>query len=350
MRIALLSEPELVNSNYRAYEPLRALARRGHELIENARGRPLAPSVLLGVDVVHVHRITTPEVRVVARELHRSGVGLVWDNDDDVTAVPKSNPLYARFGGHKSREALAGVREMVRLADVVTTPSEVLAEHYRSLGATDVRVLENYPPANFMKVRHAKHEGTVVMCLAALEHQVDYQQLGLRDTLERLLDAHPDLRVMSIGLGLGIPSARYESTKVVPFLDLARRLSVADIGIAPLVDIQWNRARSNVKLKEYGAAGLAWLASPVGPYLGMGEREGGRLVPDDRWYEEIERLIVDRRARRKLAKQARRWAREQGIERRVELWGSALEDAVRRARTRSGADAALSRGPARSRF
>jgi glycosyltransferase involved in cell wall biosynthesis len=350
VRIALLSNPDLVNSNYRAWLPLRALERRGHELIENTRERPLPAPLLLDLDVVHVHRVTTPELLVIARELHAAGVGLVWDNDDDVTAVPKTNPLYAQFGGHRSREALAAVREMVRLADVVTTPSETLAEQYRELGARDVRVLENYLPRNFLKVRNHKHEGVVVMCLAALEHQVDYQQLGLRDTLARLLDAHPELRVVSFGLGLGLPSERYENVKSVAFLDLARRLSFADIGIAPLVDIQWNRARSNVKLKEYGAAGLAWLASPVGPYLEMGERQGGRLVPDDRWYEEIERLVVDRRARRKLAKRAHRWARGEGVERHAERWEAALRDAMERARARRGTDAPVSRGRARSRL
>jgi glycosyltransferase involved in cell wall biosynthesis len=349
VRIALLSSPDLVNSNYRAYEPLSAVSRRGHEVVANERDRPLPPSVLLGVDVVHVHRETSPHMLVVARELRRAGVGLVWDNDDDVTAVPKTNPLYARHGGHHSRTKLAGVREIVRLADVVTTPSEVLAEQYRELGAADVRVLENHLPSEFLKVRNARHRGVVVVCLAALEHQVDYQRLGLRDTLARLLDAHPELRVVSIGLGLGIASERYESVEEVKFRDLARRLSFADIGIAPLVDIQWNRARSNVKLKEYSAAGLAWLASPVGPYLGMDERQGGRLVPDDRWYEELERLIVDRRARRKLAKRAHRWAAGEGIERHADRWEAALRDAAERARARRGETSQLSRAPARSR-
>ena len=350
MRIAALSSTELANSNYRVRLPLAMLARKGHAVVENERGRPLPPSVLLGVDVVHVHRVASPELLVMARELRAAGVGLVWDNDDDVTAMPKTNPLYARFGGHRSREALAGVRTMVRLADVVTTPSEVLAAQYRELGASDVRVLENYLPNEFLKVRRARHQGVVIACMAALEHQVDYQRLGLRDTLAQLLDAHPELRVVSVGLRLGITSERYEAAKEVGFPDLAWRLSFADVGIAPLVDIQWNRARSNVKLKEYGAAGLAWLASPVVPYLGMGERQGGRLVPDDRWHEEIERLIVDRRARRKLAKRARRWAAGQGIERHADRWEAALSDAAQRARARRDAGSPLTRARERSRL
>ena len=54
-----------------------------------------------------------------------------------------------------------------------------------------------------------------------------------------------------------------------------------------------NRARSNIKLKEYAAAGACWLASPIGPYVGLGEKQGGRLV-----------------ARRRLARRARPPARQ----------------------------------------
>jgi glycosyltransferase involved in cell wall biosynthesis len=225
---------------------------------------------------------------------------------------------------------------MLKLADVVSTPSELLAEQYRALGAPDVRVLENYLPPEFESVRPGRHDGVVIAYLAGLEHQVDYQQLRLRDTFLRLLDAHPDLRVMSIGIGLGLPPDRYDHRPLVPFLELARELSRADIGIAPLVDIPWNRARSNVKLKEYASAQLPWLASPVGPYRDMGEEQGGLLVADDEWHAALEHLITHPRERRKLGKRGARWASREGIRQHAYKWESALQDAATRARERAG--------------
>jgi glycosyltransferase involved in cell wall biosynthesis len=281
-----------------------------------------------------MHRMATPEMQRLIGRVREAGVAVMWDNDDDVTAMPKSNPLYARFGGARSRELRAGVRAMVRLADIVTTPSSVLADQYREFGAVDVRVLENYMPPEFGPVRPAKHQGIAIVCLAALEHQIDYQELRLRDTLRRLLDQHPDVRVTSLGLGLGLDHERYANRKRIPFLELARTLASFDIGIAPLVDIPWNRARSNVKLKEYASAGLAWLASPVGPYLGMGEQEGGRLVPDGEWHMALQQLIANGRERRKLGKRALRWARSQGIEQHVDRWEAALRDAAAVAQAR----------------
>lgn len=336
LRIALLADPGIVNSQYRAYLPLEAVAARGHELHRTTSDGALPLELLLRCDVAFVHRVATPAMQQLARRLRQAGVGIVWDDDDDPTALPPSNPRAAEHRGRKGRDLAAGIATMVRLADVVTTPSERLAERFRTLEGRDVRVLENYLPRAFANAYRPKHEGVVVACLAALEHQVDYEQLRLRETLGRLLDAHPALRVLSLGLRLGIDSDRYESRKGIPFLGLAAELARADIGIAPLVDIPFNRARSNVKLKEYAAGGLAWLASPVGPYRGMGEAQGGRLVPDDGWHDALERLIVDARERRKLAKRGAKWVKGEYVERHAKRWEAALADAAARAQADRG--------------
>lgn len=329
MRITVVSDAELVNSNYRAYQPMGVLARRGHELTVNRPGeRRFDPASLLASDVVHIHRYADPEMLEMVQRARAAGVGVVWDNDDDITSIPRSNPHYRRLGGPaNSARVRQAIGRMVASVDVVTTPSEALADQYRAAGAADVRVLENFLPPEFGSAKPVKHDGVVIAWLAGLEHQADYQQLRLKETFEHLLDAHPDVRFMSIGLGLGLPAERYEHLPLVDFLDLARTLARADVGVAPLADIPWNRARSNIKLKEYAAAGLPWLASPVGPYLGLGEQQGGRLVADDDWSGALDELIVNARARRKLAKRAAKWAKGQAVERHAHLWERALEDA-----------------------
>lgn len=334
MQVAIVCSTRSLNANYRARVPLGELERRGR--IRCSLHDPNSPefriAALTAADVVVVHRYANDQMRNVLRGLRDRGIAVVWDNDDDTSAIPRSNPLYRRHGGAGGQRIARDVQRVVQIADVVTTPSEHLAAQYRTAGAHDVRVLENYLPEFFPRVKPRSHDGVVLVWTAALEHQGDHQQLRLRETFGRLLDAHPELRILSLGLGLGLSSPRYEHVPFVPFPQLAETLAGADVGIAPLTDIPWNRARSNVKLKEYGAAGLTWLASPVGAYRALGEKQGGRLVGDDAWGAEISRLVVDARTRKKLGGKAHKWAKGETIDRHAGLWEQALRDAVAAAR------------------
>lgn len=101
-----------------------------------------------------------------------------------------------------------------------------------------------------------------------------------------------------------------------------------DVGIAPLADIPFNHGRSNVKCKEYATVGVPWLASPTGPYVGLGEEQGGELVPDDGWDGALERAVTSSRWRRRHAKRAARWGRRQTMSAHSEAWEAMLRDAI----------------------
>jgi glycosyltransferase involved in cell wall biosynthesis len=328
VRVTFVSADNSVNASYRAYLPANALRERGLDVRHQALGeRSLDVAALMNSDVIHVHRFLDKTTAALLARARAAGIAIVWDNDDDVANVPRSNPNYARFGGLNAQRLRLQLREMVRLADVVTTPSAALAQQYREIGASDVRIIENHLPDVFCEVKGRRHDGVVLAWVAALEHQSDLQHLGLQATFRELLEQQPDVRILSVGLSLGLGHDRYEHVPQVPFDELARLLAGCDVGIAPLAASAWNEARSNVKLKEYGAAELAWLASPIGPYRGMGEAEGGMLVDDDAWGPALRALATDDRRRRKLAKRARKWARSQTVGRNVGLWETALRDA-----------------------
>jgi len=134
---------------------------------------------------------------------------------------------------------------------------------------------------------------------------------------------------MTIGIKLPLAGDRYEHVRGVPLTRLIQQLSACSIGIAPLSPaVAINHARSSIKLKEYAAAGVPWLASPIGPYAGLGEREGGRLVAEDRWFEELDALVRGDRLRRRLAKRAQRWGRAQLLSRNIDRWERELAWAV----------------------
>lgn len=335
MRIAMIAMGDGPSARYRVFGPMEALAQRGHQLLGAVFDELRDPNVLLDYDVVYCWRLHSVAFGRIARRLRDAKVGFVWDNDDNLTALEmKGRPNHRVFTGLSGRRILADMSALMRMADVVTTPSANLAAYYRDVAGADVRVLENYVRYVQPRPTPAKSDRVVVGWVAHVEHQNDIERLRLREPMQRLLDRHPNVDVVCVGCGLGLEGDRYHHVKRVEFEELRAYVSSFDIGVAPIADNAFNRSRSNVKVKEYAAMGVPWLASPIGPYADLGTDQGGRLVPDDRWFEEVERLVLDARGRHKLAKRATKWARSQTIDENVHRWEATLEDAVALARER----------------
>jgi hypothetical protein len=336
MRIAAVVMEQYLSAIYRTWIPMQALAYRGHAVHIEERNVVENPAPLFEADVVHFCRCWWPHNERLARQLKARGIAVVWDNDDDFTSVPADWPGYEGIGGLNGQRIASTVRSMIRLADIVTAPSEQLAQRFHATGGTEARVLENYLPPTFVRpARGGMHQGITVGCHLTEAHLGDVERLRIRETLERLLSRHITLNVVSIGMNLGVRSHRYAAQPYVLYADLPEQLAWLDVGIAPLADNELNRCRSNVKLKEYAAVGVPWLASPVGAYAELGEEQGGHLVADDDWYRAIEQFVLDADDRSRLAHRARRWAEEERIEAHVDQWERTFEEAIERTRSRA---------------
>jgi glycosyltransferase involved in cell wall biosynthesis len=333
MRIAYLADPTTGNGYYRGTGPMTALARRGHEvrrLSPDTKDPPVG--AVHGVDVLLVHRYMEPWTLRLVEVAKESGAAVVWDNDDDMGSIPKGTPTYRVHGGRRWEQRLAGMRRIFRHADLVTAPSSGLARRLGELGAPHATVIENYVPDRFLAATKRPHAGVEIGWIAGLEHRLDVDRLPIRAALQRLLDERAEVHVTTFGLGLGLRSDRYRHLDVVPLMELAQQAAAFDVGIAPLADIDFNRARSSIKLKEYAAAGVPWLASPIGPYAGLGEKQGGRLVADDDWHAALSRLVERARERRKLAKRAAKWAAGETLGKNAVRWETRFAEAIERAR------------------
>lgn len=333
MKLAVVCD-ETANSHYRAIVPLAALESRGHGVTWLGRDALEAAAARTPPwDLLHVFRSAEPADIPLARTLRERGIAVVWDIDDHLTAFVKGDPTTRKLGGkRKIRDAYDRTVAMARAASLMTTPSSVLADVYRDEGVEHVAVIENYVARGELARPRRRHAGIVIGCVAGLEHTVDLKRLGIPAVLSSILDRHPQVRVVSIGVDLKLRSPRHVNHRIVPIDRLLDHVREFDIGIAPLVDNAFNRSRSNVKLKEYATAGVPWLASPVGPYAGMGSAQGGELVADDGWHAALTRMVEDPRHRAELARSARGWAQRQSIAHGGAHWESAFRAAIVRAR------------------
>lgn len=331
MNIAAIIWGRHPSSSYRAIHPLTELSRRGNFVVTHDVEEPLPEGEQLDAlveefEVAFVGRFEgQAEVIALARALAERGMPLVWDYDDDVIRP----------------ERRAGFDAMAQVVDVITTTNDRLADRYRELGARTVIPIPNYLTRPSLSFPRRRHEGTVLGYIGWIDHQDDWDELGLREVAEDLLDVHDDLRVESVGpIDLGLPADRCHSYGALRFDQLPQAIAGFDLAIAPLIDKPGNATRSDIKLKEYAIAGVPWLASNYGPYVGHGEDQGGRLVADDEWFEAIHGLLCDGKAQRKLAKRGQTWAKDLTLERNASVWLGALHEAVALADERRGAAAA----------
>jgi glycosyltransferase involved in cell wall biosynthesis len=319
------------SSSYRAIHPLTELARRGNLIATFTEEEELTPNdddlavILEDFDVAFIGRYTQPEAVRLARRLSEGGMGVVWDYDDAVVRP----------------EVRAGFDGMAEVVDVITTTNDLIADVYRELGARTVIPVPNFLTRPSLMTPRRRHDGTVVGYIGWIDHQDDWDHLGLHTIVEDLLEIHPDLRVESVGpIDLRLPADRYHAYDVLPFDRLPQAIAGFDVAIAPLIDKPGNATRSDIKLKEYAIAGVPWLASDYGPYVDFGEEQGGRLVRDDGWFDALHGLLSDGKAQRKLAKRGQKWAKDQTLERNASLWLGAFDEAIALAEERNGARAA----------
>jgi len=331
MRLGAVAQ-ESANGYYRLHLPLMAMRERGHEIVqvEQEYKRVIDIRPLIGCDLVHIHRpaILYDDGDVITRLLER-GIAVGVDEDDNVVDMPlgleeRTDQPWAP----RSRRNFELLLEHVGRVDLVTTPSDHLADRFEAAGARNVHVVDNYLPGAFSRVSPRGHDGFVIGWHAGREHLVDVDELGLVEILEHVLDMHPDVRLETINVEVGLRHPRYRCEEALPIEQLTQRLADFDLGLVPLADIPFNRGRSNVKAREYAAAGVPWLASPGGSYAHLGPDEGGRLVENDQWIEAIGELVRSRRERSKLAKRAKAWAKAETIWNMAPLWERLFQDAI----------------------
>ena len=106
------------------------------------------------------------------------------------------------------------------------------------------------------------------------------------------------------------------------------------IGLAPLLDIPFNRAKSSIKTMDYAALGLAILASDVPAYRGsLADGVAGRLVANDprAWFAALEEMLRNQDLRRSIAAAARpAFLRHATLASQAVTWREALARLPRR--------------------
>lgn len=202
-------------------------------------------------------------------------------------------------------------RTRCALADRVVTGSDTVVEFARAAGAS-VSVLEyGIDVDRYTPRRHAARDPVVIGYSASAPEDFLWIVEG---ALGRVCE-RTGARVLVVGGPRRPPAPRLD-----PHLDWEpwrrdREFSLFDdfdLGIAPIDDSELNRGKETIKLKEYMAAGLPIVATPVGHTLRLVAHGVNGLLADgeDEWVAAVERLVRDAELRAQMGGAGRRLVEE----------------------------------------
>jgi len=265
-------------------------------------------------DIVATQRYAIPDVAAadrLAAHAKATGAALYYDLDDDLPRIPRD---HADAGELRPKAKI--VRRMLAHADrvLVSTPAlaGIRADAIVVGNALDQRLWGKVPPPRAM----GWHSGPVrILCMGTATHDADFAMI--EPALSRVVETFGDrVRIDMIGFsGRGrLPSwvkrlslSPTASASYPAFVNSIIRQPAWDIGLVPLADTPFNRAKSALKTLDYAALALAMLASDMPVYRGsLADGVGGMLVPntEDAWYGALAWLVRDTTARRARGEKA----------------------------------------------
>jgi glycosyltransferase involved in cell wall biosynthesis len=282
-------------------------------------------------DVMVFQRPSFPIIAQAIPHIRDSGIAVVVDIDDDLTAIHPSNPAWAMLHpASTTSHSWQAVSDACRAASLVTVSTPELVRRY-SKG--DAFVVRNGVPRRYFDVVHTD---TPIVGWAGSTHSHP-QDLAECGSIAGVTLNGERFIVIGDGEGaapvLGLPEVK--QTGPVEFGSWPQAVTQIGVGIAPLADTRFNRSKSWLKPLEYSAVGVPWVGSPLPEYERLHKLGCGMMVSKPReWTRELKRLITDETYRCEMSEAARAVAQTQVIEDHAHLWVEAWEEALRRERTR----------------
>lgn len=206
-------------------------------------------------DVVHLQRVATSRGIATIEHLQRRGVAVTVDYDDALWCIPPDNAAWAAYNRPSGPTHWSFARTAASIADWVTTSTEALhrvyARHARG------NVIRNTVPAEYVFPVKRRTPKTIGWTGWLSTHPRDLDKAG-----EYVRESGLSLYVVG-DVEAVAKKWRMEPAGVgsVPYgHDYFRALRAIDVGLVPLHDSPFNRAKSWLKAMEFSAAGCRVVA------------------------------------------------------------------------------------------
>lgn len=285
---------------YRAVLPFRhcqpVLAHEGISLEMPEAVSPSDP-----FDVMIFHRILAPNFWPWLYRFAERGTKIVWESDDNLEQIPPWSPARRIF----RPEHLEGFRICCERSHELLVSTNELKNQMgfpdKTTALPNLVDLNDWPRTQFAE----QDDWFRVLWAGSDTHERDLDLVV--PALKRFKDAHDNVQLIFFGM---VPNALVNEATFIPLNPLEvypdlMQLIRPHVGIAPLEDIPFNKAKSNIKYLELTLAGCPVIASDITPYSEtIDDNEDGLLAKPDAWFDKLESLYQSNLKRKSLWERA----------------------------------------------
>lgn len=263
-----------------------------------------------GPSIIVFCRYSGPASATIVQWARREGIPIVYHIDDDLMAIPPDIGQ-RKFAYHNRPERLETVRSLLESADVVYASTEKLRQRLLEYSPGLPVSAGNIYCSGKIYRRPEVKSPCVVGYMASADHAHNLQMV--LPAIEQLLERNPHVRFELFG-SIPVPSVleRFDDrVSAAPSIadygsfleEFAKRRW--DIGICPLVPIDFNLMKADTKWVEYTCVGAAVVASS-GTVYDQACAQGCGILADsaDDWLAGLELLANDDKERLAVANRA----------------------------------------------
>lgn len=252
------------------------------------------------VDVVLMQRYMHDNLDKRIKIAQSNGQIIVNDVDDWYWGLSTKNHAYKlSHPKYNKKENVNHYKSIVSSSDYVITSTDYLAGRLSQFVHCPIVKLENTVDVNrFIVKDHSNSDVPIVGWVGATNHRSgDVEELDgiLKPMFQageiRLQHSGWSPNSLSVAKAWGlndedlilIPGAKAEDYP---------KIITMDVGLAPLHDVPFNHAKSDIKLLEYSASGIPWIGSDLTSYHNLKESWGiGRTARKPKeWFRHIREL------------------------------------------------------------
>ena len=249
-------------------------------------------------------------------------IGIVMDMDDDWVLPPN----HLNFSTYQ--KALPAIENNFRMADIVTTTNERLAEKIYPFNKS-VYVLPNalpYGEDQFVNDIEPDPDGKLrIFWAGGISHENDLKILKnpfkrlsqYKDKIKMVLGGYSqdneetmqtwERMYSSFTAGDSLNGIRVGGLPPRHYMNVYR---FADIMVVPLENSNWHACKSNLKLLEAACKGIPCIVSNVEPYSRDKDAPVLWVNKQSDWFDHLKLLINDESARKEYGEKLKAWAAE----------------------------------------